>query len=93
MSCYFFCFDKRYFNIIGVIKVVLEEPYEFAKKQETTKNVNTQEFISENVSSIYNKANAVKNNFEIGKLFKSIKQFIASIKKIVLKIKLFVYNN
>jgi hypothetical protein len=74
-------------------EVVLEEPYESAKKQDTTKNVNTQEFISEKISSIYNKANAVKKNFELGKLFGSIKQFVASIKKFGLKIKWFVYNN
>jgi hypothetical protein len=73
-------------------EVVLEEPYESAKKQQTTKDVNSQEFISENISSIY-KANTVKKIFEIGKLFGSIKQFVRSIKKFGLKIKWFVYNN
>ncbi|MDR1244153.1 MAG: hypothetical protein LBJ79_03100 [Endomicrobium sp.] len=74
-------------------EVVLEEPYESAKKQQTTKDVNSQEFISENISSIYNKANTVKKNFEIGKLFGSIKQFVRSIKQFGLKIKWFVYNS
>jgi hypothetical protein len=74
-------------------ELVLEEPYESAKKQETTKNINTQEFVSESISSVYNKVNAVKKNFEIGKLFGTIKQFVASIKKFGLKIKWFVYNN
>ncbi|MDR1418650.1 MAG: hypothetical protein LBI80_05825 [Endomicrobium sp.] len=71
-------------------EIVLEEPYNSGQRQEANKNVKAQEFISENVSSVYDKASTIKNNFEINKLFESIKKFVISVKGIVLKIKLFI---
>jgi hypothetical protein len=82
-----FTFSTENFNSQ---EVVLEEPYNSGQKQRINKNINTQEFISENVSSLYDKSSTIKNNFEISKLFESIKKFVISVKEIILKIKVFI---
>ncbi|MDR0724191.1 MAG: hypothetical protein LBF23_03295 [Endomicrobium sp.] len=69
-------------------EIVLEKPYTSKQEQGVKKNVDAKEIISENVSSLYDKASTIKNNFEINKLFESIKKFIVSVKIFVLKIKL-----
>jgi uncharacterized protein YpuA (DUF1002 family) len=88
-----FIFARENFNMFNSKEVVLEEPYNSSRKQEIKKNVNAQEFISENIYSLYDKASTIKNNFEINRLLESIKKFIVSVKDFILKIKLFIDTN
>jgi hypothetical protein len=87
-----FLFANDNINVSTSQEVILEDPYKPTRQQETEKSVDIKDVIAENIYSIYNKANTFKNSFEIDKLFESVRQFFISTKKVVLKIKWFIYN-